>query len=184
MTIKGLHYIPEFISQEQSTLLLGKIDQEPWLDDLKRRVQHYGFKYDYKKRNIDMGMKIGELPEWAMELVSGFQTSGYMPYPADQLIINEYLPGQGIAAHIDCEPCFEDFILSLSLGSHCVMEFISKDKSQSEELLLEAGSLLLMSGEARYEWMHGIKARKTDFFEDRKLPRSRRVSLTFRKVIL
>ncbi|WP_231289239.1 hypothetical protein [Rickettsia bellii] len=28
----------------------------------------------------------------------------------DQVIINEYMPGQGIAPHTDCIPCFSDTI--------------------------------------------------------------------------
>ncbi|CEO17633.1 hypothetical protein RMONA_06370 [Rickettsia monacensis] len=32
------------------------------------------------------------------------------------------MPGQGIASHIDCIPCFSDTICSLSLSGGCVME--------------------------------------------------------------
>lgn len=41
----------------------------------------------------------------------------------DQLIINEYTPGQGINPHIDNPTLFSSPIVSLSLGSDCVMEF-------------------------------------------------------------
>ena len=43
----------------------------------------------------------------------------------DQLIVNEYQPGQGISAHIDCEPCFKNTIVTVSLGSVYEMDFIS-----------------------------------------------------------
>ena len=49
--VVGLEYVPEFISLEEHDELLSYIHSEKWLDDLKRRVQHYGFKYDYKTRN-------------------------------------------------------------------------------------------------------------------------------------
>lgn len=42
----------------------------------------------------------------------------------DQAIINEYLPGQGIAAHVDCEPCFGDEIGVVSLLDSHPMEFV------------------------------------------------------------
>lgn len=45
--ISGLTYIPNFITATEHDLLLPQIDQQPWLTDLKRRVQHYGYKYDY-----------------------------------------------------------------------------------------------------------------------------------------
>lgn len=106
-----------------------------------------------------------------------------MPEVADQVIINEYKPGQGISSHIDCEPCFEDTIVSLSLGSGCIMDFTSKfNKTQKIPVWLEPRSLVILSGEARDAWLHGIAARKTDAWNGRKCERQRRVSLTFRKV--
>ena len=35
--------------------------------------------------------------------------------------VNEYLPGQGIAQHVDCVPCFGGTVASLSLLSPCTM---------------------------------------------------------------
>jgi hypothetical protein len=45
-------------------------------------------------------------------------------------------------------------------------------------------SLLVMKDEARYKWTHGIAKRKSDRYRGRTIVRRRRVSLTFRKVIL
>lgn len=39
----------------------------------------------------------------------------------NQLIINEYNPGQGINPHIDNPILFSSPIVSLSLGSDCIM---------------------------------------------------------------
>ena len=116
VAIRGFEYIENYIDEAQHNWLLSRIDEQQWLDDLKRRVQHYGFKYNYKARKVDMDMHIGELPEWLNRLSEKLYEDGYMPEVADQVIVNEYLPGQGIASHIDCEPCFEDTIVSLSLG--------------------------------------------------------------------
>jgi hypothetical protein len=41
-----------------------------------------------------------------------------------------------------------------------------------------------LKDEARNEWLHGIAPRKSDMWEGQKYERQRRVSLTFRKVIL
>lgn len=183
--IDGLKYIENFISLSDQKTLLEEIDKEIWLQDLKRRVQHYGYKYDYKRRNIDISLKVGELPLWANELIAKFRKSKLISFPPDQLIVNEYLPGQGIASHIDCEPCFEDTIISLSLGSSCKMDFIKFNKPDLKKVIyLQPGSLLILNGEARYDWLHGIAGRKSDNVFGEKIIRSRRVSLTFRKVIL
>lgn len=174
--VEGLRYIPDFITQEQQTSLLAQIDKEPWLTDLKRRVQHYGYKYDYLSRSITKESYLGPIPTWLqIDLSSIFQEA------PDQIIINEYLPGQGIAAHTDCIPCFKEVIASLSLGGSCVMTF-TKD-IQKHSMLLQPNSLLVLSGPARYEWQHSIPARKTDIINSSKFVRTRRVSLTFRTVI-
>ena len=100
------------------------------------------------------------------------------------LIINEYFPGQGIANHIDCIPCFGNTVISLSLGSNCVMDFINVLTKQKVEIMLESGSLVILKGESRNNWTHGIAQRKTDNFNGIKTFRKLRISMTFRKVIL
>ena len=57
-------------------------------------------------------MQIGELPDWVTFISERMIEKNLMEYLPDQLIINEYQPGQGISPHIDCEPCFEDTIAS------------------------------------------------------------------------
>ena len=183
--IHGLRYIPDYITEDQHDWLLARIDEQQWLDDLKRRVQHYGFKYDYKARKVNLDMRIGELPEWLKRFSQKLYEDEHMPEVADQVIINEYQPGQGISNHIDCEPCFKDTIVSLSLGSDCIMNFTNKfDKTKKIPVRLAPRSLVVLSSEARYAWLHGIAARKWDKWDGQERERGRRVSLTFRKVII
>ena len=134
-TIPGLYYVPDYINEIEHDSLLAQIDERPWLDDLKRRVQHYGFKYDYKARRVARDMRIGELPKWLKELAEKLWIDGHMPEVADQVIVNEYEPGQGISSHIDCEPCFQDTIVSLSLESGCFMDFINKFDNEKKRSL-------------------------------------------------
>ena len=179
--ISGLLYIPNFVSVEEQVMLLEVINKQVWLSDLKRRVQHYGYKYDYKRRNIDQSMFLGKLPEWTKFITDRLISQNLIQNP-DQLIVNEYLVGQGISDHIDCEPCFGETIISLTLGSTCVMNF--KNGSDKVEVLLEKGSLVVLTGDARYKWTHGIPARQKDKVGDIIFNRDTRVSLTFRETIL
>jgi alkylated DNA repair dioxygenase AlkB len=183
-TIAGLIYAPDFISAAQESTLLNIIDAQPWLTDLKRRVQHYGYKYDYKARGITQDLRIGAIPDWLAGLCNDLHTQGYFKQAPDQVIINEYLPGQGIAPHIDCVPCFGESVASLSLGSQCVMEFTHAKIGEKRQQLLEPRSLVVLSGESRYDWQHSIPGRKSDIWGGKKLMRGRRISLTFRTVIL
>lgn len=183
MHLSGVTYIPDFISGEEQDFLLSQTDQQHWLADLKRRVQHYGYKYDYKARAVGNNAYLGALPDWLSSLSKKLHHGGIFSSAPDQVIINEYMPGQGISAHIDCVPCFADTVASLSLGSSCVMEFSHPKTGEKKSIVLEERSLIVLSGPARYEWQHAIPARKSDIINGIKIERTRRVSLTFRNVI-
>jgi len=176
--IEGLGYIPDFISHEEEKTLITQIDEQLWLNDLKRRVQHYGYKYDYKARTVTNDAYLGALPEWLLPITQK------LLFKPDQAIVNEYEPGQGISAHIDCVPCFDGTIASLSLGAPAMMVFTHPKTGQKEEIYLQPRSLLLLSGSARYEWQHAIPSRKSDMVNGFRVERARRVSVTFRNVIL
>ncbi len=182
--LTGLDYKEDYIDKREHDRLMELIDEQPWLNDLKRRVQHYGFKYDYKARRVARDMRIGKLPEWLEELAEKLWKDRHMPEIADQVIVNEYEQGQGISRHIDCEPCFQDTIVSLSLGWGCFMDFTNEDKTEKVSVWLAPRSIVVLSEEARYKWWHGIAARKSDMRNGRRVDRERRVSLTFRKVII
>lgn len=183
MIIPGLKYITGYVAASDEAALLAAVDAEPWRDDLKRRVQHYGYRYDYTARMVDRSMYLGPLPAWAQLLAARLVVDGHMAFAPDQMIVNEYEPGQGIGAHVDCVPCFGPVVCSLTLGSHCVIELSPVEGGETEPLLLERGSLLVLAGDARYRWRHGIPGRNTDTVGEQVLTRRRRVSLTFRTVI-
>lgn len=182
--ISGLTYLDNFITPALETDLIGSIDAAPWLGDLKRRVQHYGYKYDYKARAVDESMFLGPLPEWAIDLGSTLVARELFPVVPDQLIVNEYEPGQGISAHVDCEPCFKDTIASITLGSGCTMDFTSVETGEKRSIFLRSRSVVVLNGESRYDWRHAIAARKSDRVDGERIQRSRRISLTYRNVIL
>jgi len=194
LALLGGEYIPDYISERDEELLLRRIDNAEWLTDLRRRVQHYGYRYDYTVRHIVDDMRIGDLPQWVMSLAKrlGDEFFGELP---QQMIVNEYQPGQGIAPHVDCEPCFGDVVASVSIGSTCVMDLARRDAGQENrvadsdsggeriQLFLEPRSAVVLSGDSRYRWTHGIAPRKKDVIGGATHPRGRRVSLTFRTVL-
>jgi hypothetical protein len=106
-------------------------------------------------------------------------SAGLTAEPFDQMLVNEYLPGQGIAFHRDYEP-YGRAVASLSLLAACVMDFRHRATDRRERLLLERRSLLVLSDEARYVWEHGIAGRKKDVWQGVPVQRQRRLSVTFR----
>ncbi len=181
-SILGLTYLPDFINAEEEQELIACIDQEPWIHDLKRQVQHYGYRYDYKARMVTPDSYLGSLPEWVAAISDRLVRDNIFTKNPEQLIVNEYMPGQGISAHVDCVPCFGDTIAIISLGSSVMMRFCKEDERQ--EIYLKPRSLAVISGSARYDWTHAIPARKSDKVGGIKIPRARRISLTFRTVIV
>ena len=179
--IPGLSYRPDLLKEAEQASLLAYVDAQPWLAALKRRTQHYGYPYDYTARTIDTSMRLGDVPEVFASVAAKMVAEGLFPMTPDQVIVNEYLPGQGISAHVDCTPCFQDAIATVSLGWEYPMDFIrTADPGDVRTVLLERGSVLVFRGEARYDWKHRIRAR----LSDDGVRRQRRVSLTFRNVIL
>ena len=178
----GARLINGFVNADEAQHLTAAIDAETWRSDLKRRVQHYGWLYDYRARTVSPDMDLGPLPSWLASLADSVGQGGGFSATPDQVIVNEYLPGQGISAHVDCEPCFGSVIASLSLGGSAEMTFRKRSTGERRSVILDPAMLLILSGEARYDWTHEIPARKSDVIDGARQQRSRRVSLTFRTV--
>lgn len=179
----GAEYISAFISSAEESDFVKFLDAGVWSNELKRRVQHFGYRYDYKARAVTSDAYLGPLPDWLQCLENRLVVAGYFDETPNQVIANEYLVGQGISAHVDCEPCFNDTIVSLSLLSTCEMVFREKGGHSKLSTILEPCSAIVLKDAARYQWTHEIPARKNDTIAGNKVQRSRRISLTFRKVI-
>lgn len=178
-TVPGLAYLPDWITPEHERDLVAAVDAGTWSTELRRRVQHYGFRYAYRRRKVDAALRLGPLPTWAAELAARLHADGVFTCPPDQVIVNEYLPGQGISTHVDCIPCFGPVIASLSLLAGVPMELSAIESARRTAVWLAPRSLLVLAGDARDRWRHAIPARKTDPGHG---PRGRRLSLTFRTV--
>ena len=183
-TVPGLKYMEGFLTPEQQDYCVRRVDaaEAEWRNDLSRRVQHYGWRYDYKARAITPDMHIGALPDWLAKLAQKLydETSLFDRMP-EQVIVNEYLPGQGIATHID-HPGFGPTVCTISLLDDWEMDFSERWKDKSPALL-QRGSCVLLTGSARSVWQHGIAPRKTETLENGRRDRKRRLSLTFRTVV-
>jgi alkylated DNA repair dioxygenase AlkB len=174
----GLELLYDVIDRETEALLLDAIDRQNWSNSLSRRVQHYGWRYDYKSRRVLPGDYLGPLPTFLTPLTEIVeQKAGMTP---DQAIINEYLPGQGIARHVDCEPCFGPVVAMVGLGSDVQMDFYNADHDTEWAAAFRRRSMLVVSGDARSRWAHGIAKRRSD--PTFSIQRQRRVSVTFRTV--
>ena len=174
----GAVIVPDLVTPAEEERILLRIDEAAWLTELRRRVQHYGFRYDY--RGGGSRVPAPAFPRWAAVMAERLRPhfGGALPV---QCIVNEYRPGQGIGMHADHRD-FGPAVASLSLGADWPMRFRPRSTRPyasgvtpgDEVAVLPRRSVLVLAGAARHRWMHGIdradSARET----------ATRVSATFR----
>ncbi|KAH6563899.1 hypothetical protein BASA62_008255 [Batrachochytrium salamandrivorans] len=150
-----------------------------------RAALHYGSRFNYPRNSVDHTSPFSLLRPLL-----------------DQLTINHYLPGGGIAPHSDTHSSFKGPIIIVSIGSGVVMEFrqripkpphahleIPESSSVPDatkihyttiNIYLAPRSLLVMEKDARLGWQHAIRPRKMDLVDGKVCERGERWSLTFR----
>lgn len=178
LDVSGLSLTKEFITLDEEQELINQLDKESWNTSLSRRTQHYGYEYNYNDK--DAKKSAPPIPEYCTYLIDRMLEQNILKERPDQMIVNEYIPGQGIAPHVDNVKYFADGIASVSLGSDVMMDFIhTTTASLKKQGVLNRRSVLSLYGVARYKWKHGIAQRKYDPVCGK---RTRRISLTFRKM--
>ena len=170
-------YISDYITKEEEKAIFYILERLPWNDDLKRRTQQYGWKYPYKTK--DKLEETTPIPDELEPLCKRLSESFNMEF--DQLLVNEYEPGQGISAHVDHPKLFEEIVISISMGGSCMMVFENKEDGEKIDVFLEPRSMVALMDDFRYKWTHSIPARKSDKFGNKTIKREKRISLTFRK---
>ncbi len=95
----GLLYVPNFLTLIEEHKLLQETNCRTWDTSMKRRVQHYGYKYNYVSRSL--GPKIEPIPECYNFIIDRLMENNLIHERPNQLIINEYTTGQGISPHTD-----------------------------------------------------------------------------------
>ncbi|MBD8657770.1 alpha-ketoglutarate-dependent dioxygenase AlkB [Oxalobacteraceae sp. CFBP 13730] len=178
--INGLAALNNFLSYSEEEMLVASVDREKWSELLSRRVQHYGWQYDYRTSKIKPASKAAPFPAWAQKIADRLYELGLLDELPDQMIVNEYIGKQGIAPHIDSQSSFGRAIAVVSLLES--WEMIFRDKRDGRKLIrtLERGGVTIFKDDARNFWTHEIPKRLKEPWG----LRERRISLTFRKVIL
>lgn len=176
--VPGFKLYKDYISESQEEKLLREIDNQPWVVDYDRRLQYYGFRNELEAPYDLVEFPVA-LPPEILKLSEKLVEANILLQQPDQVIINEYDPGQGIRPHKD-RNYFENQICGVNLGSGCVMQFIKS--GEKIEVEIPRRSLYVMQDEARTKWKHAIPPRKKDKLDGNVKHRERRVSITYRKV--
>ncbi|KAK1280493.1 hypothetical protein QJS04_geneDACA015141 [Acorus gramineus] len=153
-TLPTLYYIPDFISDLQQSQILHHIYEAPvtkWKSLKNRRLQNWGGVVHEK------GLLPQDLPPWLKGVTNKIcDMTGLFPSPINHVLINEYLPDQGIMPHQD-GPAYFPVVAILSLGSSAVMDFTPHVRLREFSLLLKPCSLLIFKDKAYSDYLHGIE---------------------------
>jgi alkylated DNA repair dioxygenase AlkB len=222
--ISGLQYLPNFINEQEAKQLIDFIDSQQWIshemtdtNSMKRLTQQYGYTYNFATKTLRTNeSEYIPFPKELHFLLERIQPL-YGETPIQNMIINEYIASQGITRHLDRTDYFGDTVVSLSLLQAVPFNFYefehvdwnkiigirnlnqhTKRKLTGREasVMLAPNSLLVLSGESRYDWQHEIPKNNPILYSDigtelystdskwfRRDQDYRRVSLTFRSVL-
>ncbi|EEH05031.1 conserved hypothetical protein [Histoplasma capsulatum G186AR] len=175
---ENAYYIPEFITQHEEEQLLQKITSVPiprWKYLSRRRLQSWPCALS--KSNT---LLASPLPQWLISpIISRFtelEVFRNSPHKApNHVLINEYLPGQGIMRHED-GPAYYPVVATVSLGAPIVLEMSEKLVNHNHlrlegsertgasqfRILQERRSLLVTTGRLYTDYLHGIDERMMD----------------------
>jgi len=191
MDLSGFFYFPNSVEPDLANEIVDYLNNQEWkgvtASETGRKVQQYGYEYDYASRKDKDYKKAPDIPELLLLLqYIGLNTVECLIDPKtfdmcklNQCIVNKYEPKQGISAHID-KRTFGPAIVCFTLGSGTTIIFSRTldGETKTIEKYVEPNSLYIMSGESRFEWKHEIKPKVTD----KGIRRGTRISVTFRTV--
>lgn len=178
----GFEVIHEFITPDEEATLFemckkvcdaanDNLDGDPY-DNGRDKVVRYGYAYG------GVG-KRSPIPEWITLFCNRLRERGY-DHPFNAITVNRYLPGQGIAHHVD-STVFDDAIIVLSVGSSCTFEFCNLMTGEKIHRFLHPRDLSVMTGEERYIWTHSVLPLTEDVSPlGEVVPRGVRYSIVFR----
>jgi len=178
--LPGLFLYPDLIDEARETQLLNEIDSQTWIVDYLRRLQYYGYRNELEKPYDLIPFPI-PMPPHMEKLSKELVERKIILLQPDQVIINEYVPGEGIKPHKD-RAYYENQICGVNLGSGCIMRFIKGMNEQVIDVEIPRRSVYVMQDDARKKWKHAIPPRKKDNIDGLLKHRERRVSITYRKV--
>jgi alkylated DNA repair dioxygenase AlkB len=170
---QGLQHLKNFLSKELCQQILQIIDTFTWLSDLKRRVQHYGYKYSYKSRSLSSdqvpSLDSNQAIAYLRDLVKPyFETLGSKT--PNQCIVNDYLESQNITPHTDAS-CFGPVVVTITILGETYFKMTYG--TATYDIDFKEGEMLILSGESRDKWKHSTTKQGIN---------KRRVSVTFRTV--
>ncbi|XP_028400446.1 alpha-ketoglutarate-dependent dioxygenase alkB homolog 4-like [Dendronephthya gigantea] len=175
--VSGITVIEDFITKSEEEFMVEEIEKFPWrVSQSGRQKQDFGPKVNFKKKKLKTGNFTG-LPSFIQFIVKRIhkdilQLHDFHPIELCNL---DYSPERGAAIdpHIDDTWLWGERLVTINLLSDTVLTLTNLEKLYEIRIPMPRYSLVILQGDARHVWMHGIKR------EDIK---SRRIAITLREL--
>lgn len=159
----GFSYFPGFVSVDEENQLLemiGSLSLHPLIFQgftAKRKVESYGYDYNFDRRSITKGKAIPSGLDGLIGKVAAWLS--IRPEELAEILVTEYPPGSVINWHRDAPPF--DMIVGISLLSDCTFRFRPYDKEKQKRKSIVSTpvhrrSAYIIREEARTDWEHSI----------------------------
>ena len=157
----GFEYREDLLDPEEEGRLIGLLEKLPWEAvvfrgyEARRRVVHFGHRYDFEARGVSPGLPVPEPLLGLRERAAALADEDPERYVEG--LATEYRPGATIGWHSDA-PAFGATVLGVSLASSCRMRFRRRSPGgwTRWDRVLEPRSAYVIGGEARSAWQHSI----------------------------
>lgn len=157
----GFQYADDLITRDEERGLVRLLEGLPWESvvfrgyEARRRVVHFGHRYDFEVRGVSPGLPI---PDDLLVLrARAAAVADEDPERYVEVLATEYRPGATIGWHSDA-PAFGSTVLGVSLASACRMRFRARtpDGWRRFDQVLQPRSGYVIGGVARTRWQHSI----------------------------
>ena len=158
--IPGLHYVDGFISEREHADIVRFVNRNEWQKRGRCLVQHYAHSLHGDALHRETQRPFDALPRCVEALLErvvreeGLGVAKDMCF--DQLTVDNYPSCGGLASHVESARCFGECVCVVSLLHEAVVCFERVGGGDKKQVLLRPRSLMVLSGEARYGWRHGI----------------------------
>jgi alkylated DNA repair dioxygenase AlkB len=156
----GFAYWPDLLSPAEEDALATKLRALPFRPFdfhgylANREVVSFGYRYDYKNRDVEPAPPIPDFLKVLREKVAS--RTGRAAEAYVQILINAYKPGAGIGWHRDKAHFGE--VVAVSLLGSCRLRFRRKSAAgwERKSATVAPRSLYRLVGAARHDWEHSI----------------------------
>lgn len=158
--LPGLTHAGGIVPAAERSAIAAAIDAAPLLPFRfqqwtgLRQTASYGWHYDFERGQVG---RTEPMPDWLLAIRA--TAAAFAGIAADrfvQALLIRYDPGAGIGWHRD-RPVF-DHVVGLSIGAPATLRFRRRrdDGFDRFAMPLVAGDAYHLTGEARWDWEHGI----------------------------